>query len=260
MLKKPIPELEGKKIALVAMGNSQLDYHLAITHSEKFDEVWVINAMCGVIPNPDRLFLLDPPSRFFETEDAGDMTELMREVLPTLKCPVYTCELDKRVPAAELFPLEPLIEDAKCAYLNNTVAYGIAFAYWNKVGGLNIFGADFTYKSNLYFAEMGRGCCEFWCAKCMERGIEVSIAVRSNLLDANIDAKDKLYGYHRLADPVVSYQEDGEMKLIKWSEIIDKGQVPIGISGRNDNPLVWLDRKNTPTVPSSNDPLEPKKY
>ena len=38
MLEKPIPELEGKKIALVAMGNSQLDYHLAITHSEKFDD------------------------------------------------------------------------------------------------------------------------------------------------------------------------------------------------------------------------------
>ena len=260
MLQKPISSLKGKKIALVAMGNSQLDYHLAITHSETFDEVWVVNAMCGVVPNPDRVFLLDPPTRFFDTEDAGDMTEMMRKVLPELKCPVYTCELDDRIPSAELYPLEPVIKDAQCAYLNNTVSYAIAFAYWNRVGGLNIFGADFTYKSNLYFAEMGRGCCEFWCAKCMEKGVEVSIAGRSNLLDANIDAKDKLYGYHRLPDPIVSYQEDGKMKIIKWSEIIDTGSIPVGISGREDNPLVWLDRKNTPMLTQETNPVEPKKY
>ena len=33
MIKKPISELEGKNIALVAMGQSQIDYHLARTHS-----------------------------------------------------------------------------------------------------------------------------------------------------------------------------------------------------------------------------------
>ena len=41
MLKKRIKALKGKKIAIVAMGNSQLDYHMAITHSQEFDEVWV---------------------------------------------------------------------------------------------------------------------------------------------------------------------------------------------------------------------------
>ena len=50
------------------------------------------------------------------------------------------------------------------------------------------------------------------------------------------------------------------MRVIKWSEIIDSGSVPVGISGRNDNPLVWLDRKNTPIVSNPNDPVEPTKY
>ena len=36
MIKKPIKELEGKNIAIVAMGNSQLDYHKMITHSHEF--------------------------------------------------------------------------------------------------------------------------------------------------------------------------------------------------------------------------------
>ena len=48
MIEEPIPELEGKNIAIIAMGNSQLDYHKMVTHSKKFDEVWAINAMIGV--------------------------------------------------------------------------------------------------------------------------------------------------------------------------------------------------------------------
>jgi|TARA_R100000049_G_C1925510_1_gene70021 hypothetical protein len=259
MLRKPIKKLEGKKIAIVAMGNSQLDYHMAITHSEEFDETWVINAMVGVIPKPDRAFVMDPVSRFIDTDDAGDMTKMMRKVLPKIECPIYTCELDKRVPALELYPIESLVKDTQCGYINNTVAYAIAFAYWNKVGSVSLFGADFTYKQNLYFAEMGRGCCEFWLAKCMDKKIEVSIAVRSNLLDANIDVKDKLYGYHRLNDPIVSYVDDNKMNVCKWSEVIQQNAVPFGISGRNDPPEIWLDRDNVP-VPSLNGAPEPKNY
>jgi hypothetical protein len=69
---KPIPELEGKNIAIIAMGNSQLDYHKMITHSKKFDEVWAINAMIGVLKRIDRAFVMDPVSRFFDTDDAGE--------------------------------------------------------------------------------------------------------------------------------------------------------------------------------------------
>ena len=155
MLKKPIKDLKGKQIAIVAMGESQLDFHIATAHSKKYDEVWAINAMAGVIPNPDRVFAMDPMTRFFDTDDAGNQTELMRRVLPKLTCPIYSVELDERVPSIELYPIEALINDTECGYLNNTVAYAIAFAYWNKVGSVAMFGADFTYKKLVYFAEMG---------------------------------------------------------------------------------------------------------
>jgi hypothetical protein len=113
-----------------------------------------------------------------------------------------------------------------------------------------MFGSDFTYKHNAYFAEMGRACCEFWLAKCMEQDIEVSIAVRSNLLDANVDLKDKLYGYHRLADPTVSYVKDGKMTICKYSEVVKQNVVPFGIVGRNDLPdETWIERGNVPALP-----------
>ena len=37
-----IKELEGKNIAIVAMGKSQLDYHMSLSHSQEYDEVWAM--------------------------------------------------------------------------------------------------------------------------------------------------------------------------------------------------------------------------
>ena len=234
MLKEPIKELKDKKIAIVAMGRSQLDFHLSQIHSVEFDEIWAINAMIGVIPNIDRAFILDPMSRFFDTYDAGDMTVMMQKVLPEITYPIYTCEIDKRVPATEEFPLSILINDLSCSYFNNTIAYSIAFALWNKVESINIFGVDFTYKNNMHFAEAGRACVEFWISKCLDKKINVSIAPNSNLLDTNVPLKDKLYGYHRLDDPKISYQNDLGLQVCKWSDIVQEENKPIGMIGRKD--------------------------
>ena len=234
MIKKPIEELKGKNIAIVAMGNSQLDYHKMITHSHQFDEVWAINAMIGVLKKADRAFIMDPVSRFFDTDKAGNMTNMMRETLPTVDYPIYTCELDKRVPALEEYPLDSVVKDLNCSYFNNTIAYAIAFALWNNVGGISMFGADFTYKGNLYFAEQGRGCCEFWLAKCMDKGIIVQVALTSGLLDADVPVQEKLYGYHRLEDPFVTYTINNEIKICRWSEVEKQQAIPIGLVGRHD--------------------------
>ena len=234
MIKNPIPELKGKNIAILAMGNSQLDYHKMVTHSKKFDEVWAINAMVGVLKRVDRAFIMDPVSRFFDTDDAGNMTTMMRETLPTVECPIYTCELDKRVPALEEYPIETIVKDLDCGYFNNTISYAIAFALWNEVGGINMFGADFTYKSNLLFAESGRACCEFWLAKCMDEGIIVQVAVTSGLLDADVPLQEKMYGYHRLEDPFVTYMVEDKLKICKWSEVEKQQAIPMGLVGRHD--------------------------
>ena len=234
-MKKPIKELAGKTVALVAMGNSQLDYHLSLTHSKTYDETWAINAMCAAT-KPDRVFAMDPMSRFLDTDDAGNMTEMMRNTLPKIDYPIYSCELDKRVPSVQEYPIEGVVLDLDCGYFNNTIAYAIAFACWNKVGGVNMFGADFSYKSNLHFAEQGRACCEFWLAKCMDAGVIVQVAVTSGLLDADIPLQEKMYGYHRLEDPIVSYRtEEDKVKITNWSKVEKQQAIPIGMAGRKDD-------------------------
>ena len=239
-------ELEGKNVAIVAMGQSQIDFHLSQTHSVEFDEIWAINAMIGVLPNIDRAFILDPMNRFLDTEDAGTMTPMMRKKLPKCNFPIYTCELDDRVPAAVEYPIELIIHDLGCSYFNNTIPYAIAFALWSKVGKLSLFGIDFTYRSNMHFAEAGRSCTEFWLSKCIDAGIQIEVAPRSTLLDMDIPIQEKLYGYHRLTDPKVAYQDGKEMSVCALSEIkmepIDK---PVGIINRHDLKL---------------NPVEPGKY
>tara|TARA_R110001592_G_scaffold115295_1_gene315678 strand:- start:1232 stop:1957 length:726 start_codon:yes stop_codon:yes gene_type:complete len=239
-------ELEGKNIAIVAMGQSQIDFHLSQTHSVEFDEIWAINAMIGVLPNIDRAFILDPMSRFLDTEDAGTMTPMMRKKLPKCNFPIYTCELDERVPCAIEYPLELVIHDLDCSYFNNTIPYAIAFALWSKVKKIFLFGVDFTYRSNMHFAEAGRSCTEFWLSKCIQAGIQIEVAPRSSLLDVDIPLEQKLYGYHRLDDPKVAYQNGPNMSVCKLSEIEKEPVIkPVGIINRNDLNL---------------NPVEPSKY
>ena len=225
-------KLKGKKIAIVAMGRSQLDYHLSISHSQEYDEVWAIGSMCAVV-NPDRAFIMDPATRFFDTFDAGPQTQVMRRTLPKLDVPIYSCVEDNRVPGIVLYPLQEVIQKTGCAYFNNSIAYAIAFALYQEVGSINMFGADFIYKTNVHFGEMGRACCEFWLSKCIEEGIDVAIAPSSSLLDTNTPLKEKLYGYHRLDNPPVVYLDKGELVVGKFSDVMEE-EKPSGLSGRQD--------------------------
>ena len=157
---KPIKKLEGKTVAIVGMGSSWFDYNLAKSHGAHFDEVWAINAVASVIFH-DRVFMMDPPSRFLDTDDAGGQTNSMSKLLTEHEGPVYTCELDDRCPGLVEYPIDEVLGACGCHYLNNTVSYAVAFAVWNKVEKIKLFGVDFSYKSNLHFAESGRASVEF---------------------------------------------------------------------------------------------------
>jgi hypothetical protein len=122
---KKVKSLKGKTVAIVGMGKSWFDYNLAKSHGVYFDEVWAINAVADVIYH-DRVFMMDPPSRFLDTDDAGGQTDGMTEVLLTDDKPIYTCELDDRCKNLVEYPLNEVLQAFNCHYLNNTVAYAIA--------------------------------------------------------------------------------------------------------------------------------------
>jgi hypothetical protein len=235
---KPIKKLEGKTVAIVGMGKSWFDYNLAKSHGSHFDEVWAINAVASVIYH-DRVFMMDPPSRFLDTDDAGGQTDSMAKLLTEHQGPIYTCELDDRCPGLVDYPIDEVLGACGSHYLNNTVAYAVAFALWNKVEKIKMFGIDFSYKGNLHFAEAGRASVEFWLSKAMFNGIQVEVAATSYLLDTAVPAHEKLYGYHRLDDPlVVITDEKGVLIAKKRSQLqqFKREQEPVLID-RNDSHL-----------------------
>ena len=216
-----IENLEGKKIALIGLGISQVDFAIGLQNGREWDEVWCINSAASTYPC-DRIFMLDPASRFFDSNDAGHQTSVMCRVLQENNAPVYTCELDSRIKNPVMYPLEDVCNSTKCAYLNNTVAYAIAFALHNKVGQLDLFGIDFSYKENMHFAEAGRACVEFWVSKCMAADILIGISGRSTVLDSNVPANEKLYGFHRLDKPLVAIPHEGKFIIGPYDEINDQ--------------------------------------
>lgn len=236
--------MENKSIAIVGLGNSFSEYILAKIRSEKFDEVWAINAMSGVIYH-DKCFMMDPPSRFLDTPNAGKQTNIMADRLKTrINVPIFSCTLDERCPDVVKYPLQEVLQKTKYAYLNNTVAYALAYAVAEEVSDLHLYGIDFTHKA-VNFAEAGRACCEFWLAIAVSKGIKLHIANSSSLLDTNVSEDQKLYGYHRLDDPLVSTTTQGEMLITKKSKLDPPEPLDAtpNIIGREDIPGITYEEK-----------------
>jgi len=222
--------LKGKKIAIVGLGSSISDFVMARINSADFDEIWGINCIGGVF-HVDRTFMLDPASRFLDDTKAGKQTGIATEFLLKTKNkgPIYSCCLDDRVPELELYPLQEVITATRYSYFNNTVSYAVAFAIAAEVSKICLYGIDFSYRQNLHMAESGRGCVEFWCGVAVTRGIQIEVAPRSPLMDTDVPEDEKLYGYHRLDDPLVQKVVNGELVICPRSQsaefISDPGQI-----------------------------------
>ena len=97
---------------------------------------------------------------------------------------------------------------------------------------------DFSYQGNLHFAESGRACVEFWLSKCISEGMQVQVAGTSGLLDTNVPAEQKLYGYHRLSDPLVVLEDEKGLLTKRVSEMtVNKVEQQPILIGREDNHL-----------------------
>jgi len=54
----------------------------------------------------------------------------------------------------------------------------------------------------------------------MENGISIGVSPRSSMLDQNVEIHERLYGYHRLSDPLVAMpDEEGTWLICPRSEL-----------------------------------------
>tara|TARA_R100000808_G_C2153173_1_gene163152 strand:+ start:1923 stop:2648 length:726 start_codon:yes stop_codon:yes gene_type:complete len=231
-------------VAIVGLGNSCSEYLMSRIRSENYDEVWAINSMSSVIYH-DKCFMMDPPSRFLDSPNAGKQTNIMTQRLNTkLGIPIFSCTLDKRCPDVIEYPLQDVLKKVGYSYLNNTVAYALAYAIYIDVKELHLYGIDFTHK-NVSFAEAGRGCCEFWLAIAATKGVKINIAHSSSLLDTSVPNDQKFYGYHRLEDPLVSTATNGNMLITRKSKLEPPEPLDCtpNLIGREDIPGLTYEEK-----------------
>lgn len=214
------PNLEGDEIAILGYGASISEFVMSRINSRQYDEVWGINGIGAIFPVA-RTFMMDPASRFIDTNNAGKQTGLVNELFFNTSDlgPIYSCVTHESVPEIQEYPLQEVIKRTGYCYFNNTVAYAMAFAIAAKVKKINLYGLDFTYRSNVNMAEAGRACVEFWCSQAVSKGIQLEVAQSSSLLDTNVPAEEKLYGYHRLDNPLVQTFENGTLSVTRKSDL-----------------------------------------
>lgn len=206
---KTIPQvgdLEGKSIAIIAMGRSAGSYMILAAHNggrqRVADYVIAINAMAGVIQH-DLLIAMDDlriQERRVQAMAEGRLPENppligTMQWLKTYDQPWLTSRAWEEYPAAQEMPIEDVINDLGTSYFNNTVSWAIAWALHHKPAVLKLFGADFSYGDNAHKAESGRGSVEYLLGIAHARGVKVEVPVETTLLDACVPASEKPYGY-----------------------------------------------------------------
>lgn len=181
------------------------------------DEVWGLNAM-GDVLRCDRIFHMDDV-RIQEARAAARPQSNIAAMVRWLKRhpgPIYTSVVRDGYPGLVAFPLQDVLNgrldsNGGAPYFNSTAAYAIAYAVHIGVKHISLFGLDYTLP-NAHSAEKGRACCEFWLGIAAARGIGISVAERTSMLDACEKPEDRLYGYD-CVEVLLHDREDGGVEV-----------------------------------------------
>lgn len=103
---------------------------------------------------------------------------------------------------ATVYPLGAITKKFKSSYFANTIAYMIAYAMYEEVRHILVYGTDhLSYQSYI----MERSCLEYWLGRAQQSGITVEIAEDSAVLKT---FNGKLYGYEFFYDENTKPEED----------------------------------------------------
>lgn len=182
-----------RRVAIVAMGASRNDFFagkLSVDGAEILNEaeVWGINFIAAVT-HCDRLIAMDvlDDSECIKAYPPGHLKRFRDSQIP-----IYTARHAEGYNTIE-YPLKDITAAfGGFSYFNTTVAYAIALAIFEGVDELMLFGCDFTYP-NVHLSESGRACCEFWLGIAVARGVKLTIASSSTLMDQNTNRPEYAY-------------------------------------------------------------------
>lgn len=197
--RSPVKAAPPAHVAIVGLGGTCEAYLSLVKRlggrKPFFDQVWGINALgdalrCDLVFHMDDVRIQEIRAR---AKPEGNIAAMLAW-LKTYRGPVMTSRKVKGYPGLVEFPLQDVLNATGWAYFNNTAAYAVAYAVYLDVKRISLFGIDFSY-ANSHDAEKGRACVEFWLGIAAQRGIAISIAQKSALMDMCVPKDLKTYGY-----------------------------------------------------------------
>lgn len=93
------------------------------------------------------------------------------------------------------YPFAEVVETFQSAYLQNGVAYMMAFALLCGVKKISLYGCDYDFRTPGSAYEAGRACVEYWIGRCHERGVGIVLPDKSNLQDMQKIGQLGMYGF-----------------------------------------------------------------
>jgi len=222
---RSVPE----SVALVALGNSKSDYVDDVCRAGSrqgvADEVWVVNKLADLFAH-DVLFrmddLMEPRQTNYKVISDRHNKNIHERFDPVLRAhpgPIITSKAYPEYPGSIEYPLEKVINYLGYSYFATTPAYAVAFASMIGVKHLLIYGCDYNYYWNATLAEEGRGNMEFVLALCMAKGLKVSLARNTSLLNRNVPIDMQFYGYKDLMEVKTDENNPSVYKVVPRKDI-----------------------------------------
>ena len=119
--------------------------------------------------------------------DDLDYLTLLEKLPPDLNktnIPIMSCSTPVGFPTAQMYPLNLIVHQFGIDWLNNTVAYAVAYAIaTEQFDEIHFHGVD--YMTNEANRKQERRCTEMWINYAKHRGIKIKINPLSFLFDTN---------------------------------------------------------------------------
>lgn len=139
-------------------------------------EVWGCNRIFQVQERIDRLFALDPLTRFYFNE--AKKREFLAGVSSRAKR-VYLQTREESIPNSEAYPLEKVLTKLGVPYFTSSISYMLALAICEGAEKIVLWRLYVMPGSLEYLGQ--KACIEFWVGQAIGRGIKVEISSDSHL-------------------------------------------------------------------------------
>lgn len=192
-----------RDVILLGLGETKRQYAdvLSVHHDPFFSpgaEVWTLNAGFRIWPH-DLLWVMD------DLEGESHKWPVYGAQLRKHKEPIITSTAYDYWPTAVAYPFEAICEalrlEDRDRYFFNSIPYILAYALAIGVRRISMLGIDYTHPASPGRGEDNRANAEWWCGFLRARGVSLTIANDSTLMNMR-SVNQPLYGYKH--DPRLS--------------------------------------------------------